>query len=67
MRQSGYTLRGNNSDMKKGNYSETETFASIHLWELQSNLSNSDGLFTRANSNSFLSPYKILLIAQNKY
>ena len=37
---------------------------------LQSNLdgSNTDGLFTMANSNLFLSPYKILPIAQeNKY
>ena len=37
---------------------------------IQSNLNNSnnDGLFTMANSNSFLSPYEILLIAQeNKY
>ena len=30
--------------------------------------SNIDGSFTMANSNSFLSPYEILLIAQvNKY
>ena len=38
--------------------------------ELQSNLdgSNTDGSFTMANSNSFLSPYEILPIAQeNKY
>ena len=37
---------------------------------IQSNLdgSNTDGSFTMANSNSFLSPYEILLIAQeNKY
>ena len=37
---------------------------------LQSNLnsSNSDGSFTMANSNSFLSPYEILPMAQeNKY
>ena len=37
---------------------------------LQSNLnsSNTDGSFTMANSNSFLSPYKILPLAQeNKY
>ena len=37
---------------------------------VQSNLdgSNTDGSFTMANSNSFLSPYKILQIAQeNKY
>ena len=37
---------------------------------LQSNLnsSNTDGSFTMANSNSFLSPYKILPIDQeNKY
>ena len=37
---------------------------------VQSNLnsSNSDGSFTMANSNSFLSPYEILPIAQeNKY
>ena len=37
---------------------------------MQSNLnsSNTDGLFTMVNSNSFLSPYEILSIAQeNKY
>ena len=37
---------------------------------IQSNLdgSNTDGSFTMANSNSFLSPYAILPIAQeNKY
>ena len=37
---------------------------------VQSNLnsSNTDGSFTLANSNSFLSPYEILLLAQeNKY
>ena len=40
---------------------------SIHI---QSNLdgSNTDGSFTMANSNSFLSPYEVLPIAQeNKY
>ena len=32
------------------------------------NSSNTDGSFTMANSNSFLSPYEMLLIAQeNKY
>ena len=39
-------------------------------FKLQSNPdgSNTDGSFTMANSNSFLSPYEILLIAQeNKY
>ena len=39
-------------------------------FQMQSNLnsSNADGSFTIANSNSFLSPCKILLIAQeNKY
>ena len=38
--------------------------------KLQSNLnsSNTDGSFTMANSNSFLSPYEILPLAQeNKY
>ena len=38
--------------------------------DLQSNLnsSNTDGSFTMANSNSFLSPYEILPLAQeNKY
>ena len=29
--------------------------------------SNTDGSFTMANSNSFLSPYKILLDQENKY
>ena len=40
------------------------------LYQPQSNLdgSNTDGSFTMANSNSFLSPYEILPIAQeNKY
>ena len=39
-------------------------------FQVQSNLnsSNTDGSFTMANSNSFLSPYKILPLAQeNKY
>ena len=38
--------------------------------QIQSNLdsSNTDGSFTMANLNSFLSPYEVLLIAQeNKY
>ena len=35
-------------------------------WNLDS--SNTDGSFTMANSNSFLNPYEVLLIAQeNKY
>ena len=36
---------------------------------VQSNLnsSNTDGSFIMANSNSFLSPYKILPLAQEKY
>ena len=37
---------------------------------IQSNFDslNTDGLFTMANLNSFLSPYEVLLIAQeNKY
>ena len=39
-------------------------------FEIQSNLNslNTDGSFTTANSNSFLSPFEILPIAQeNKY
>ena len=42
----------------------------ILICTIQSKLdgSNTDGSFTMANSNSFLSPYEILLIAQeNKY
>ena len=42
----------------------------IHVRDIQSNLdgSNTDGSFTMGNSNSFLSPYEILWIAQeNKY
>ena len=36
--------------------------------QLNLNSSNIDGLFTMANSNSFLSPFEILPIAQeNKY
>ena len=41
-----------------------------HQFYVQSNLNslNTDGSFTMANSNSFLCPYEILLIAQeNKY
>ena len=36
---------------------------------IQSNLnsSNTDGSFTMVNSNSFLSPYEILPIQENKY
>ena len=42
----------------------------LHVNKVQSNLdgSNTDGSFTIANSNSFLSPYEILPTAQeNKY
>ena len=42
----------------------------VECHHVQSNLdgSNTDGSFSMANSNSFLSPYEILLIAQeNKY
>ena len=45
----------------------TRLLKHIHI---QSNLnsSNTDGSFTMANSNSFLSPYEILPLAQeNKY
>ena len=45
------------------------TFSEVAAY-IQSNLnsSNTDGSFTMANSNSFLSPYEILPIAQeNKY
>ena len=41
-----------------------------YVLSIQSNLngSNTDGSFTMANSNSFLSPYEIFPIAQeNKY
>ena len=51
---------------KKGNY---QALAKVCA-QVQSNLdsSNTDGSFTMANSNSFLSPYEILLIVQeNKY
>ena len=36
-----------------------------HL-QLNLNSSNTDGSFLMANSNSFLSPYEILIIAQEK-
>ena len=38
----------------------------MEAWIIQSNLnsSNTDGSFTMANSNSFLSPYEILPLAQ---
>ena len=42
----------------------------LRLWSIQSNLnsSNTDGSFTMANSNTFLSPYEILPIGQeNNY
>ena len=45
-------------------------WASEEYIKIESNLnsSNTNGLFTMANSNSFLSPYEILPIAQeNKY
>ena len=49
---------------------EGATYSAFILNQLQSNLdsSNTDGSFTMANSNPFLSPYEILLLAQeNKY
>ena len=49
---------------------QTPTTDSRLIIHIQSNLStsNTDGSFTMANSNSFLSPYEILPIAQeNKY
>ena len=57
----------------EGDLFETDavTFSSkSSLVEVQSNLnsSNTDGSFTMPNSNSFLSPYEILPLAQeNKY
>ena len=47
----------------KGVYSKTEG-----IIDIQSNLESSktDSLFTMANSNSFLSPYEILPIVQEK-
>ena len=41
----------------------------MEAWIIQSNLNKLEhGSFTMANSNSFLSPYEILLLAQeNKY
>ena len=45
-------------------------FASALLYQIQTNLdiSNTDGSFTMANLNSFLSPYEILPIAlKSKY
>ena len=44
--------------------------SNLELYIIQSNIdsSNTDGTFTMANSNSFLSPYEILPIVQeNKY
>ena len=50
---------------------KSESFAEMeneHPYNLQSNLnsSNTEGSFTTANSNSFLSPYEILPLAQGK-
>ena len=36
----------------------------FYIIQLNLNSSNTDGSFTMVNSNSFLSPYEILLIAQ---
>ena len=47
-----------------------DTIERIKEEQIQSNLagSDTDGSFTMANSNSFLSPYEILPVAQeNKY
>ena len=52
--------------MHLGKYNRIEDL----YMHIQSNLdgSNTDGLFSMASSNSFLSPYEILPIAQgNKY
>ena len=49
---------------------EPSVFELLQYKYIQSNLdsSNTDGSFTMANSNSFLSPYEVLPIAQeNKY
>ena len=51
-------------------YMHCLTFMVLPVHFIQSNFdgSNTDGSFTMANSNSFSSPYEILLIAQeNKY
>ena len=43
-------------------------FSEIKSLQLNLNSSNTDGSFTMVNSNSFLSPYEILPLAQeNKY
>ena len=51
--------------VKNKDVPNSQDISGIHI---QSNLngSNTDGSFTMANSNSFLSPYKIFPIALNK-
>ena len=60
---------GHTKHLKEPN-SESRFQLGSQYTNVQSNLdsSNTDGSFTMANSNSFLSLYEILLIAQeNKY
>ena len=72
------SLRIGEADMKNpeciadrsGHHITSKPWSDIDLSKLQSNLnsSNTDGSFTMANSNSFLSPYEILPTDQeNKY
>ena len=73
------TAAGNKTDMFKEQYKYFKDSMYPNIFSvkmesglnfLQSNLdgSNTDGSFTITNSNSFLSPYEILPIAQeNKY
>ena len=59
------------TDNAGGNfYRVRQKWSALKIFLIQSNLnsSNTDGSFTMANSNSFLSPYEILLTAEeNKY
>ena len=59
--------RGGAGGRPKGKFSKVFLSYLIFL-DIQSNLysPNTDGSFTMANSNSFLSPYEILPIAQEK-
>ena len=53
--------------LSKGAHQNLQMYT-VHLIQSNLNSSNTDGLFTMANSNSFVSPYEILPLAQeNKY
>ena len=68
--QKGKSAKSADPDKTLQNAASDQSRHCLQIVYLQSNLNNSntDGSFTMDNSNSFLSPYEILPIAQaNKY